>query len=92
MADRHRFERIAGEPYYEEAASRAATFLHTALRLRPFTDYNAVIGAACAWEYMEQSGTPFTLPPGGMAKLVADIRSDEADLQEIARQLRDWAA
>ncbi|GGK57619.1 hypothetical protein [Streptomyces flaveus] len=92
MAERHRYERVAGEPYYEEIPARAATFLHTALRLRPFSDYNASIGIACAWEYMEQSGMPFELSYGEVAKLVADIRSDEADLTETARLLRDWAA
>ncbi|MFI9583158.1 hypothetical protein ACIHCQ_15215 [Streptomyces sp. NPDC052236] len=90
MAVRHRYERLAGEPYYEEVATRAATFLHTSLRLRPFTDYNASIGMACAWEYMVQSGEPITPLYGDMAKLVTDIRSDEADLQEAARLLRSW--
>lgn len=92
MVERHRYERIAGEPYYEEAASRAATFLHTVLRLRPFTDYNASIGAGCVRMYMEESGAPIDPPPGGMARLVSDIRSDEADLQETARLLRAWKA
>jgi prophage maintenance system killer protein len=91
MVERHRYERVAGEPYYEEVVSRAATFLHTALRLRPFSDYNASIGIACAWEYMEQSGVPFELPYGEVAKLVSDIRSDEAGMTETARCLRDWA-
>ncbi|MCX4909460.1 hypothetical protein [Streptomyces sp. NBC_00878] len=91
MVERHRYERIAGEPYYEEIASRAATFLHTALRLRPFSDYNASIGVACAWEYMEQSGMPFELPYGEVAKLIADIRSDEAGMTETALLLRTWA-
>jgi hypothetical protein len=54
--ERHRYERIAGEPYYEEIAARAATFLHTALRLRPFTDYNASIGIGCIRAYMEAVG------------------------------------
>src|SRR5512147_2014253 len=85
MVQRHRYERVAGEPYYEEIPTRAATFLHTALRLRPFSDYSASIGIACAREYMEQSGMPFELPYGEVAKLVADTRSDEADLAETAR-------
>ncbi|MBA4860077.1 hypothetical protein H1V43_01535 [Streptomyces sp. PSKA54] len=92
MAERHRYERVAGEPYYEEAATRAATFLHTALRLRPFTDYNASIGIGCVRAYMEESGTLIDPKPGDWARLVSDIRSDEASLTDVARQLRDWAA
>ncbi|MFB6548761.1 hypothetical protein [Streptomyces sp. NPDC056405] len=92
MAERHRYERVAGEPYYEEIPARAATFLHTALRLRPFTDYNASIGIGCVRAYMEASGTPVDPQPGDWAKLVSDIRSDEADLNETARLLRDWTA
>ncbi|MFC9848155.1 hypothetical protein ACFWFF_11170 [Streptomyces sp. NPDC060223] len=41
---------------------------------------------------LEQSGTPLDLPNGEAAKLIADIRSDEADLTETARLLRGWAA
>ncbi|GAB3009538.1 hypothetical protein GCM10023080_089690 [Streptomyces pseudoechinosporeus] len=92
MAERHRYERVAGEPYHEGAAARAATFLHTALRLRPFADYNASIGIGCIRAYMEASGTPIDRRPGDWAKLVSDIRSDEADLTETARLLREWAA
>ncbi|MEV7086528.1 hypothetical protein AB0O07_11620 [Streptomyces sp. NPDC093085] len=90
MVERHRYERLAGEPYYEEVAARAATFLHTAVRLRPFTDYNASIGMACAWEYMEQCDMSIAPSYGDIAKLVSDIRSDEADLHEAARLFRDW--
>ncbi|MBZ9644641.1 hypothetical protein, partial [Streptomyces sp. PSKA30] len=85
MAERHKYERIADEPYYEEAAARAATFLHTALRLRPFSDYNASIGIGCVRAYMEGSGVPINPKPGDWAMLVADIRSDEAGLTETAR-------
>lgn len=58
MADRHTFERERGALYYEEAAYQAATFLHTALLLRPFADYNLVIGWARASQYMHVSGQP----------------------------------
>ncbi|MFD1657353.1 hypothetical protein ACFSL4_03660 [Streptomyces caeni] len=92
MAERHRYERIAGEPYCEEAPARAATFPHTALRLRPFTDCNASTGVACVRAYMDGSGTPVDPQPGDWARLAADIRSDEVDLTEAARLLRDWAA
>lgn len=92
MAERHKYERIAGEPYYEEVPARAATFLHTALRLRPFADYNATIGIGCIRAYMEACGMPLDPRPGDWAKLITDIRSDEADLMETARLLRDWAA
>lgn len=92
MTERHRYERFSGEPYYEEAAARAATFLHTSLILEPFSDYNATIGAACARMYMEESGEPITPPPGGMVKLVREIREiGGLRLGETARRLRDWA-
>ncbi|MBT2405989.1 MULTISPECIES: hypothetical protein [unclassified Streptomyces] len=90
--ERHAFERFAGEPYYEEAPTRAAALLETIVRLRPFEDYNGIIGAMCAWEYMEQSGTPIAPPPGAMVQLVRDIRTEKATLQVAARLLRDWAA
>jgi hypothetical protein len=91
MVERHRYERLAAEPYYEETASRAATFLHTALLLEPFSDYNAAIGGACAWEYMLQSEEPITPPKGAIAQLVREIRADKLSLGAIARRLRSWA-
>ncbi len=90
--ERHRFERFAGEPYYEEAPTRAAAVLETIVRLRPFEDFNGIIGAACAWEYMNQFGEPIDPPLKGMAQLVADIRSGTVELVGIARRLREWKA
>lgn len=92
MAERHRYERFAGEAYYEEPTTRAATFLHTALLLEPFSDFNAAIGAGCADMYLEQSEEPFIPPPGGMTQLVRDIRTERLDLAALARRLRDWKA
>ncbi|MCP9208315.1 hypothetical protein [Streptomyces cucumeris] len=92
MTERHRYERFAGEPYYEEAAARAATFLHTSLILEPFSDYNATIGAACAQMYMEESGERITPPPGAMVGLVRELRrTTRLRLGDTARRFRDWA-
>lgn len=91
MAQRHRFERFTGEPYYEEAPTRAATLLETAVLFRPFADYNAVVGAACADQYLRLSGTPIAPPQGAMPQLVRDIRNLTLDLAGVARRLRDWA-
>lgn len=88
--ERHRFERFAGEPYYEEVPTRAAALLQTMVRLRPFEDYNGIIGATCAWAYLNQFGEPIAPPPKGMAELVAEVRNDGLDLAAIARRLRDW--
>lgn len=92
MAARHRYERFAGETYYEEPETRAATFLQTAVLLEPFSDYNATIGAACADMYMEESGVPITPPLGGMPDLARDIRDTKVPLSAVARRMRDWKA
>ncbi|MCM3301688.1 hypothetical protein [Streptomyces sp. R17] len=92
MADRHKFERERGVPYYEEAASRAATFLHTALLLRPFTDYNLVIGWACASQYMHVSGQPLRAKDDDLFDLAQTIRAQEADLRSVAQRLESWRA
>ncbi|MEU6572959.1 hypothetical protein [Streptomyces sp. NPDC046805] len=90
--ERHKFERFAGSAYYEEAPTRAAVLLQTIVLLQPFEDYNGIIGSMCAWEYMDQSGTPIAPPPGAMTHLVRDVRGEKASLQEAARRLRDWAS
>lgn len=90
MADRHKFERELGVLYHEEAASRAATFLHTALLLRPFTDYNLVIGWACASQYMHLSGRPLQPKDDDLYELARAIRGQEADLRTVAQRLESW--
>jgi hypothetical protein len=90
MADRHKFERELGVLYYEEVASRAATFLHTALLLRPFTDYNLVIGWACASQYMHLSGRPLQPKDDDLYELARAIRGHEADLRTAAQRLESW--
>ncbi|MFI1701461.1 hypothetical protein [Streptomyces bobili] len=90
MADRHKFERELGVLYYEEVASRAATFLHTALLLRPFTDYNLVIGWACASQYMRLSGQPLQPKDDDLYELARAVRGQEADLRTVAQRLESW--
>jgi hypothetical protein len=74
----------------EEAASRAATFLHTALLLRPFTDYNLVIGWACASQYMHVSGQPLQAKDDDLYELAQAARTQEADLRTVAQRLESW--
>ncbi|MFE7028855.1 hypothetical protein ACFU9Y_00995 [Streptomyces sp. NPDC057621] len=90
MADRHTFERERGALYYEEPAARAATFLHTALLLRPFTDYNLVIGWACTSQYMHLSGQPLQAKDEELYDLAQAVRAQEADLRAIAQRLEFW--
>lgn len=91
MAKRHVFEQPYGQPYYEEPAARAATFLHSAVLLRPFADYNAVIGWACVSQYMIASGEPITPPkPDDAYRIAGAIRVQEADLRDVARTIASW--
>ncbi|MCX5355757.1 hypothetical protein [Streptomyces mirabilis] len=90
MADRHKFERERGALYYEETAARAATFLHTALLLRPFGDYNLVIGWACTSQYMNMSGGPLQVKDDDLFDLAQAVRAQEADLRGVAQRLESW--
>ncbi|MEV0637058.1 hypothetical protein AB0I77_19295 [Streptomyces sp. NPDC050619] len=91
MADRHRYEQPAETLYYEEVATRAATFWHTGIRLEPFADYNAVIGWACAYAYMDASGETVAPPsPKDVYLASAAIRSHEASFRDTARILNTW--
>lgn len=90
MAGRHTFERERGVLYYEETAARAATFLHSALLLRPFTDYNLVIGWACTSQYMHISGQPLQAKDDDLYELAQAVRRQEADLRTVAQHLESW--
>ncbi|MFG2210945.1 hypothetical protein [Streptomyces sp. NPDC048638] len=88
----HRFEQLAGQPYYEDAATRAATFLHNALVLRPFKDYNLVVGYAAAAAYLQLSGQTVTVKPETLWSLAGAVRAGEEDLRGVARALQSWTA
>ncbi|MFE4631339.1 hypothetical protein [Streptomyces mirabilis] len=90
MADRHKFERERGSLYYEEIPSRAATFLHTSLLLRPFTDYNLVIGWGCAHQYMHLSGQPVQAKDDELFELAQAVRAQDVDLRTVAQRLEAW--
>ena len=90
MAGRHLFEQPHGELYYAEPAARAATFFHTSLLLRPFADFNAVIGWACASLYMTASGQRVDPKSDDVHLLAGAIRAQEADLRDTARAIADW--
>ncbi|MEU3464514.1 hypothetical protein ABZ721_31765 [Streptomyces sp. NPDC006733] len=87
----HRYEQIAGQPYYADAVSRAATFLHHALILRPFEDYNLVVGYAAADAYLQMSGQKVAAKPEALWSLAGAVRAGEEDLRGVARALRSWA-
>ncbi|GGV72172.1 hypothetical protein GCM10010277_84770 [Streptomyces longisporoflavus] len=86
----HRYEQLAGTPYYEEPEARAATFLYLALVLRPFADYNLVIGWSAAQAYMELSGWPVAPEPQALWALAGEIRAGEAGLRDAATTIRTW--
>lgn len=92
MADRHKFERERGDLYYEQVSARAATFLHTALLLRPFADYNLVIGWGCTHQYMRVSGQPVQVKDEALFALAGAVRAQEADLRDVAQHLESWTA
>ncbi|MEU5181137.1 hypothetical protein AB0G49_13905 [Streptomyces longwoodensis] len=86
----HRYEQIAGSPYYEEPEVRAATFLYLALTLKPFADYNLVIGWAAAQAYMQLSGRPVAPDPKALWVLAGEIRAGESGLRDVAAAIRSW--
>ncbi len=89
MADRHTFERER-DPVLRGGRFPAATFLHTALLLRPFTDYNLVIGWACTSQYMHVSGQPLQAKDDDLYDLAQAIRAQGADLRAVAQRLESW--
>lgn len=88
---RHAYELHAGEPYYPEAAVRAAILLQMFVLTRPLRDYNGLVGSALALRYLRESGQPVKPPPGALPELVTAIRGDELTLRATAAALRGWS-
>ncbi|MGP3990834.1 toxin Doc [Streptomyces sp. 3N207] len=71
-------------------AWRAATLLHTVLRLRPLPARNALFGAGLVVAYMHAADEGIDPPYGALIDLARDIDAGRSDAYDAADRIRAW--
>ncbi|MEU5836421.1 toxin Doc [Streptomyces diacarni] len=71
-------------------AWRAATLLHTVIRLRPLPARNALFAAGLVVAYMHAAGEGIDPPYGALINLARDIDTGRCDAYDAADRIRTW--
>ncbi|MFF0451430.1 toxin Doc [Streptomyces sp. NPDC004609] len=73
-----------------DTAWRAASLLHTLVRLQPLPHRNSLYACQVAVAYMHAAGEGIDPPYGALVTLVRDIQSAGTTVYQAADRLRDW--
>ncbi|UJB46267.1 toxin Doc [Streptomyces sp. A1-5] len=69
---------------------RAATLMHTVIRLRPLPARNALFGAGLVVAYMGAAGEGIDAPYSALIDLARDIDAGRCDTYDAADRIRSW--
>ncbi|GHI09398.1 fic family toxin-antitoxin system, toxin component [Streptomyces cellostaticus] len=87
---RHRAE-IFGVPVYDTPQARAAALLQLLIHVPALERSNALFASAVAYAYLVASGLKVVTSPEQVRDLARLVKSGEADIDDIARELRRWS-
>ncbi|MFF8911191.1 toxin Doc [Streptomyces olivaceoviridis] len=87
---RHKTRMPTLEASDPDTAWRAATLLHTLVRLEPLPHRNSLFAAFVAAQYMDQSGEGIDPPYGALSDLVKKVRDTRLSVYAVAEALRSW--
>ncbi|MEV6654838.1 toxin Doc [Streptomyces sp. NPDC051219] len=71
-------------------AWRAATLMHTVIRLKPLPARNALFGAGLVLAYMAAAGERIDAPYGALVDLARDVDNGQSDAYDAADRIRSW--
>ncbi|MFB7500470.1 fic family toxin-antitoxin system, toxin component [Streptomyces sp. NPDC056161] len=87
--ERHRAE-IFGIPVYEGPHARAAALLQQLIHIPALERSNALFASAVAYAYLVASGLRVATAPEQVRDLARLVKSGQASVADIARELRQW--
>lgn len=87
---RHRAE-IFDMPVYDTPHARAAALLQLLIHVPALERSNALFASAVAYAYLVASGLKVATSPEQVRDLARLVKSGEAGIDEIARELRRWS-
>ncbi|MFF7975009.1 fic family toxin-antitoxin system, toxin component [Streptomyces sp. NPDC007905] len=88
---RHRAE-IFGVPVYDTPHARAAALLQLLVHVPALERSNALFASAVAYAYLVASGLKVVTTPEQVRDLARLVKSGEAGIDDIARELRRWSS
>ncbi|MCX4809408.1 MULTISPECIES: fic family toxin-antitoxin system, toxin component [unclassified Streptomyces] len=87
---RHQAE-IFDVPVYDSPHARAAALLQLLIHVPALERSNALFASAVAYAYLVASGLKVVTSPEQVRELARLVKSGEASVDEIARELRQWS-
>ncbi|MER6981228.1 fic family toxin-antitoxin system, toxin component [Streptomyces carpinensis] len=87
---RHRAE-IFDVPVYDTPHARAAALLQLLVHVPALERSNALFASAVAYAYLVASGLKVVTSPEQVRDLARLVKSGEASVQDIAKELRQWS-
>lgn len=87
---RHEAE-IFGTPVYTDTSTRAATLLQLLMHVPALERSNAMFASAVAYAYLVASGLKVATSPEQVRDLARLVKTGNADVHEIAEELRTWS-
>ncbi|MER5595967.1 MULTISPECIES: fic family toxin-antitoxin system, toxin component [Streptomyces] len=88
---RHRAE-IFDVPVYDSPHARGAALLQLLIHIPALERSNALFASAVAYGYLVASGLKVVTTPERVRDLARLVKSGEASVDDIARELRQWSA
>jgi prophage maintenance system killer protein len=86
---RHQAE-IFGVPVYDTPYTRAAALLQLLVRVPALERSNVLFASAVAYAYLVASGLKVVTSPEQVRDLARLVKTGEATVHDIARELRQW--
>lgn len=87
---RHQAE-IFGLPVYDTPHARAAALLQLLIHVPALERSNALFASAVAYAYLVASGAKVVTSPEQVRDLARLVKSGQASVHDIARELRRWS-
>ncbi|MCM2577364.1 fic family toxin-antitoxin system, toxin component [Streptomyces meridianus] len=87
---RHEAE-IFGTPVYTDTPTRAASLLQLLMHVPALERSNAMFASAVAYAYLVASGLKVATSPEQVRDLARLVKTGNADVHEIAGELRTWS-
>jgi prophage maintenance system killer protein len=87
---RHEAE-IFDVPVYDTPQARAASLLQLLIHVPALERSNALFASAVAYAYLVASGLKVVTSPEQVRELARLVKSGEASVDDIARELRQWS-
>lgn len=82
---------IFGVPVYDSPHARAASLLQLLLHVPALERSNALFACAVAYAYLVASGVKVVTSPEQVRDLARLVKSGEASVYDITRELRRWS-